>query len=103
MEGDGSVQLSAVCSVMWCVVVCGGGRVNDETFDMDHIRCVCSFKVCDTIEQHLCCNFNKLQLLPKHENRHVKGTNYIPAEYEQTDAYKAIELLVPGWVDMYTA
>ena len=24
MEGGGSVQLSAVCSVMWCVVVCGG-------------------------------------------------------------------------------
>ena len=23
MEGDGSVQLSAVCSVLWCVVVCG--------------------------------------------------------------------------------
>jgi len=24
VEGGGSVQLSAVCSVMWCVVVCVG-------------------------------------------------------------------------------
>ena len=24
MEGDGSVQVSAVCSVLWCVVLGGG-------------------------------------------------------------------------------
>ena len=38
MEGDGSVQLSAVCSVLWCVVVCGGvmSIKNTETFDSDH-------------------------------------------------------------------
>jgi hypothetical protein len=42
VEGDGSVQLSAVCSVMWCVVVCGGVCVcvsinNTEMCDLDHI------------------------------------------------------------------
>jgi hypothetical protein len=30
VEGDGSVQLSAVCSVLWCVVVCGGARGSES-------------------------------------------------------------------------
>ena len=30
MEGEGSVQVSAVCSVLWCVVL-GGGECRLET------------------------------------------------------------------------
>ena len=78
-----------------------GYTVDMEGIDIDHIRCMMSFLLGNPIEQHRCCNFNNLQLMPKHENRHVKRTTYIAAEYEKTDSYKAIERLVPGWVAMY--
>ena len=80
-----------------------GYTLDMDGIDIDHIRCIISFMLGDPIEQHRCMNFNNLQLLPKHENRNVKRATYIPAEYEQTDAYKAIELLVPEWVELYTA
>ena len=80
-----------------------GYTLDMEGIDIDHIRCVASFLIGCVIEQHRCFNFNNLQLMPAHENRNVKRATYIPAEYEKTDSYKAIELLVPGWVEMYTA
>ena len=78
-----------------------GYTLDMEGMDIDHIRCMVSFLLGDPIQQHRCMNFNNLQLMTKHQNRHVKRDTYIPAEYEQTDAYKAIELLVPSWVEMY--
>jgi hypothetical protein len=69
---------------------------------IDHIRPMCSFnnKNANSIEQHRCMNFNNLQLLPGDENRR-KGGDYDVAKYELTDASKAIEKLVPGWVAHY--
>ena len=78
-----------------------GYTLDMEGMDIDHIRCISSFLLGTPIEQHRCMNFNNLQLMPKHQNRHVKRDTYIPAKYEKTDAYKAIELLVPSWVEMY--
>jgi hypothetical protein len=79
-----------------------GYTIDMDHIDIDHIRPVCSFtSVDDPIEQHRCMNFNNLQLLPAAENRGVKRDFYDAVAYAQTEASKAIEKLVPGWVAKY--
>jgi hypothetical protein len=78
-----------------------GYTVDMDHIDIDHIRPVRSFTlVDDPVEQHRCMNFNNLQLLPSAENN-AKGGFYDAVEYAQTEASKAIEKLVPGWVAKY--
>jgi hypothetical protein len=78
-----------------------GYTVDMDHIDIDHIRPVCSFTlVDDPVEQHRCMNFNNLQLLPSAENN-AKGGFYDAVAYAQTEASKAIEKLVPGWVAKY--
>ncbi|KAJ1465006.1 hypothetical protein T484DRAFT_1866882 [Baffinella frigidus] len=78
-----------------------GYTLDTPDMHIDHIRPVSSFKLAsDPIEEHRCMNFNNLQLLTGPENI-AKGDDYNVVEYALTEASKAIEKLVPGWVAMY--
>ena len=78
-----------------------GYTLDTEDIHINHIRPVSSFTLAnDPIEKHRCMNFNNLQLLPGPENL-AKSDYYNATEYALTDASKAIEKLVSGWVAMY--
>jgi hypothetical protein len=77
-----------------------GYTLDTKDIQIDHIRPVSSFNLMDSVEQHRCWNFNNLQLLTKEDNR-KKSASYDAAAYALTDASKAIEKLVPGWIAKY--
>jgi hypothetical protein len=77
---------------------------DDITFgklNIDHIRPIANFNMLCYVEVFKACNFKNTQLLPWKENND-KGAKFPPeaaVAYAASENGKAIEALVPGWIE----